>query len=87
MPSITELGNTKGESTFSSSTQRAPEAAQQKLNDSIGFYSGLRTQRALARDWDVAVVLLDPIEGVTEQDERIVGLAHEGKGQRNCIGL
>ena len=51
-----------------------------KLNDSLEFYSSLRTQRALARA-DVAVVLLDPMEGVTEQDERIVGLAHEaGRG-------
>ncbi len=48
-----------------------------KRSDSLEYYSSLRTERALAR-CDVAVILLDPQEGITEQDERIVGLAHEG---------
>jgi GTP-binding protein len=48
--------------------------------DAIEFYSSLRTERAIDR-CDVAVILLDPQEGITEQDERIVGLAHEaGRG-------
>lgn len=51
-----------------------------KRDDSIEFYSSLRTERAIER-CDVAVILLDPQEGITEQDERIVGLAHEaGRG-------
>jgi GTP-binding protein len=40
----------------------------------------MRAMKSLSRA-DVALVLIDASEGVTEQDERIVGLAHEeGKG-------
>mgnify|MGYP003483038943 FL=1 len=43
-------------------------------------YSVMRAMKGVDR-CDVALVLLDAAEGVTEQDERIVGIAHEeGKG-------
>ena len=52
-----------------------------KLVDSqIEYYSSLRSLRALS-ECDVAILLIDAIEGATEQDVRIAGLAHDqGKG-------
>ena len=48
--------------------------------DSIERYSTLRSLAALS-ECDVAVVMIDATTGVTEQDTKIVGLAHEqGKG-------
>jgi GTP-binding protein len=53
-------------------------------DDTIERYSNLRTLRSLAQ-CDVAVFLLDASEGApTEQDARIVGLAHE-KGKALVI--
>jgi len=48
-----------------------------RVKDDVEFYSGLRTQRALARA-DVACLVLDAREPATEQDKRIAGLALEG---------
>ena len=43
-------------------------------------YSIIRTVTAVARA-DIVVVLIDAAEGVTEQDAKIAGIAHErGKG-------
>jgi GTP-binding protein len=43
-------------------------------------YSVIRAMKGIERA-DIALVLIDASEGITEQDERIVGLAHEaGKG-------
>lgn len=51
-----------------------------KISQGVEKYSVMRAMKSLSRA-DVALVLIDAIEGVTEQDERIVGLAHEaGKG-------
>jgi GTPase len=51
-----------------------------RIGDSVERYSVLRSMRAIT-DCDVAVVVLDAVEGPSEQDARIVGLAHEeGKG-------
>ena len=48
--------------------------------DTIERYSTLRSLTALS-ECDVAVILIDATTGVTEQDTKIVGLAHEqGKG-------
>lgn len=51
-----------------------------KVEESVEYYSVLRTLRAVERS-DVTVVVLDGTEGLTEQDKRIAGYAHEqGRG-------
>lgn len=51
-----------------------------KLNENIERYSVLRAIAAIERS-DVCVLMIDATEGVTEQDKRIAGYAHEaGKG-------
>jgi len=51
-----------------------------RISQGIEKYSVMRAMKSLSRA-DVALVLIDASEGITEQDERIVGLAHEeGKG-------
>ncbi len=51
-----------------------------RISQGVEKYSVMRAMKGVDR-CDVALVLLDAAEGVTEQDERIVGIAHEeGKG-------
>lgn len=51
-----------------------------RIESSVEHYSVLRAVRAAERS-DVCVVVIDAVEGVTEQDRRIAGIAHEaGKG-------
>lgn len=51
-----------------------------KVNDEIERYSVIRAIAAIERS-DVCVVMIDAEDGVTEQDKKIAGLAHEaGKG-------
>lgn len=51
-----------------------------RVGDNVEKYSVLRSMRAIS-DCDVAVVVLDAVEGPGEQDAKIMGLAHEeGKG-------
>ncbi len=51
-----------------------------KIKDDIERYSIIRTVAAVER-CDVAVLVIDAEEGVTEQDTKIAGIAHErGKG-------
>ena len=51
-----------------------------KVNESIEKFSIMRTLLAIDRA-DVCLVLIDAVEGVTEQDAKILGEAHErGKG-------
>ena len=51
-----------------------------KVTEEIERYSVIRTVAAVER-CDVAVVVIDAQEGVTEQDAKIAGIAHErGKG-------
>jgi len=53
-----------------------------RVYDQIEKYSVLRCQMAVERA-DVCVIMIDAAEGVTEQDTKVAGLAHEsGKG---CI--
>jgi len=47
-----------------------------RVQESIERYSALRAYRAVDRA-DVVIVMLDAREGVTEQDTKIAGLAHE----------
>jgi GTP-binding protein len=51
-----------------------------RVSQGVEKYSVMRAMKSVGR-CDVALVLLDAAEGITEQDERVVGLAHEeGKG-------
>ena len=51
-----------------------------KIDELIEKYSIIRTLRAVDRS-DVVLMIIDAVEGVTEQDKRIAGYAHEsGKG-------
>ncbi len=58
---------------------------QAKIEDAIEKYSVLRANLALERS-DVCIIMIDAAEGVTAQDERIAGLAHEaGKASIICV--
>ena len=58
---------------------------QSKVDDPIEKYSVLRAKLAVERA-DVCVIMIDANEGITEQDERIAGIAHEaGKPSVICI--
>ncbi len=51
-----------------------------KINEPAEYYSMARALNALGRA-DVAVLVIDAVSGITEQDKRIAGYAHqEGKG-------
>lgn len=51
-----------------------------RISQGVEKYSVMRAMKSIGRA-DVALVLIDASEGLSEQDERIVGLAHEaGKG-------
>ena len=53
-----------------------------KVTDNVEKYSVIRALAAIER-CDVALIVIDATEGLTEQDKKIAGLAHEaGKG---CI--
>lgn len=47
-----------------------------KIDDSIEKYSILRAEMAVDRS-DVCLIMIDATEGVTAQDERVAGIAHE----------
>lgn len=47
-----------------------------KVEEAVEYYSVLRAIRA-AEDADVVLFLVDATQGVTEQDKRIAGIAHE----------
>lgn len=58
---------------------------QSKVEDRIEKFSVLRAKMAVERA-DVCVIMIDANEGVTEQDEKIAGIAHEaGKASIICI--
>ena len=55
-------------------------AYTRKVKEEIERYSVIRTVTAVERA-DVVIVMIDASEGVTEQDAKIAGIAHErGKG-------
>lgn len=47
-----------------------------KVKDAIEKYSVLRARTAVERA-DVCLIMIDATEGITEQDEKIAGIAHE----------
>ncbi|MBR7181449.1 MAG: ribosome biogenesis GTPase Der [Clostridia bacterium] len=77
----THVENQYGKFTF---IDTAGIRRQSKISDKIEKYSVLRAHMAVERA-DVCLLMVDANEGVTEQDERIAGIAHEaGKA---CIIL
>lgn len=49
-----------------------------KVDESLEYYSVLRAIKAIKRS-DICFLILDGEEGITEQDKRIAGIAHEEK--------
>ena len=49
---------------------------QSKVTDAIERYSVLRAHMAVERA-DVCLIMIDAVTGITEQDEKIAGIAHE----------
>ena len=49
-----------------------------KIEEDLEYYSVLRAMKAIGRA-DVCVMMLDAVEGLTDQDKRIAGIAHEDK--------
>ena len=47
-----------------------------KIKEEIERYSAVRTLTSIERA-DVCILMIDATEGITEQDEKIIGLAHE----------
>lgn len=61
-------------------TDTAGIRRKNKVDDAIEKYSIIRAKMAIERS-DVCVIMIDAIEGFTEQDSKVAGLAHEaGKG-------
>lgn len=58
---------------------------QSKVDERVEKYSVLRAKMAVERA-DVCLIMIDANEGITEQDEKIAGIAHEaGKASIICI--
>ncbi len=75
----TEIDNDFGKYVF---IDTAGIRRKSKVDDTLEKYSVLRSQMAVER-CDVCVIMIDALEGFTEQDSKIAGLAIEsGKG---CI--
>lgn len=63
-------------------TDTAGLRRQSRIYDDIEKYSILRAKMAIERS-DVCVIMIDATEGVTEQDTKVAGLAHDAG--RACI--
>lgn len=63
-------------------TDTAGLRRRSKVYDNIEKYSIIRAKMAIERS-DVCVIMIDATEGVTEQDTKVAGLAHEAG--RACI--
>ncbi len=69
----TQIENEHGKYTF---IDTAGIRRQSKINDKIEKYSVLRAHMAVERA-DVCLIMIDAATGITEQDEKIAGIAHE----------
>ena len=78
----TEVENAYGKFTF---IDTAGLRRQKKVDDAIEKYSVLRAEMAVERA-DVCVILIDALEGFTEQDSKVAGLALE-KGKACVIAI
>jgi len=56
-----------------------------KVSGNIEYYSVLRANMAIERS-DVCIIMIDAREGVTEQDTKVAGLAHEA-GKASIIAV
>ncbi len=56
-----------------------------RVNHNIERYSVMRSYEAIERS-DVCVIMIDAVEGVTEQDKKIAGYAHEA-GKASIIAV
>jgi len=68
-----ELDNKYGKYTF---IDTAGIRKKNKIYDTIEKYSVVKAKAAIDRS-DVSIILIDAVEGVTDQDEKIAGYAHE----------
>ena len=69
----TQLENEHGKYTL---IDTAGIRRQSKINDNIEKYSVLRAHMAVERA-DVCLIMIDASVGITEQDEKIAGIAHD----------
>ena len=69
----THIENEHGKFTF---IDTAGIRRSSKINDKIEKYSVLRAHMAVERS-DVCLIMIDAGTGITEQDEKIAGIAHE----------
>ncbi len=69
----TQVENEYGKFTF---IDTAGIRRSSKINDKIEKYSVLRAHMAVERA-DVCLIMIDAATGITEQDEKIAGIAHE----------
>ena len=56
-----------------------------KISDNIERYSVIRAENAIDRS-DVCVIMIDGVEGFTEQDAKIAGMAHD-KGKASIVAV
>lgn len=56
-----------------------------RIDDAVERYSIIRSLNAVDRS-DVCVIMIDGVEGITEQDSKIAGYAHE-KGKASVIAV
>lgn len=57
-------------------TDTAGMRKKSRVDESIEYYSVLRAVAAAERS-DVCIIMIDALEGVTEQDTKVAGIAHE----------
>ncbi len=75
----TEFNNKYGKYTF---IDTAGIRRKNKIYEDIEEYSVVKAKNAIDRA-NVCMILIDAKEGVTEQDEKIAGLAHEARKRNN----
>ena len=76
----TKIENSHGKFVF---VDTAGIRRKSKVNENIEQYSVLRSYMAVDRS-DVCIIMIDAIEGFTEQDSKIAGYAHE-QGKASII--
>ena len=78
----TRISNEHGEFIF---IDTAGLRRKSRVDDAVEKYSVLRAEMAVERA-DVCVIMIDGVEGFTEQDSKVAGIAHE-KGKACIIAV
>ena len=78
----TRISNAHGEFIF---IDTAGLRRKSRVDDAVEKYSVLRAEMAVERA-DVCVIMIDGVEGFTEQDSKVAGIAHE-KGKACVIAV